>query len=239
MDNGMRRGQGKHGPSPTANGDTDMNKMIALAAAAFATMMLAAPANAGFLFKNNPEKQIEVASLADQVGWMSVLSDDKPVAKKKKTVNTSPISRKLVKFDKSVPVGTIIIDNSERRLYHVISKGVAMKYGIAIGKEGFGWTGEEVVTAKTEWPTWTPPEEMRVREAKKGHILPAKMEGGIENPLGARAMYLGSSQYRIHGTNQPNSIGKAASSGCFRMANEDVEHLYAHVKIGTRVIIQE
>lgn len=216
-----------------------MNKMIALAAAAFATMMLAAPANAGFLFKNNPEKQIEVAALSDQIGWMSVLSDDKPVAKKKKTVNTSPIARKLVKFDKSVPVGTIIIDNSERRLYHVISKGVAMKYGIAIGKEGFGWTGEEVVTAKTEWPTWTPPEEMRIREAKKGHILPAKMEGGIENPLGARAMYLGSSQYRIHGTNQPNSIGKAASSGCFRMANEDVEHLYAHVKIGARVIIQE
>jgi lipoprotein-anchoring transpeptidase ErfK/SrfK len=215
-----------------------MNKMIALAAAAFATVMFAAPANAGFLFKT-PEKQIEVAGLSDQIGWMSVLSDDKPVAKKKKTVNTSPIARKLVKFDKSVPVGTIIIDNSERRLYHVISKGVAMKYGIAIGKEGFGWTGEEVVTAKTEWPTWTPPEEMRIREAKKGHILPAKMEGGIENPLGARAMYLGSSQYRIHGTNQPNSIGKAASSGCFRMANEDVEHLYAHVKIGARVIIQE
>jgi lipoprotein-anchoring transpeptidase ErfK/SrfK len=121
----------------------------------------------------------------------------------------------------------------------VISKGVAMRYGIAIGKEGFGWTGEEVVTAKTEWPTWTPPEEMRVREAKKGHILPAKMEGGLDNPLGARAMYLGSSQYRIHGTNKPDSIGKAASSGCFRMANEDVEHLYAHVKIGTRVVIRD
>jgi lipoprotein-anchoring transpeptidase ErfK/SrfK len=239
MDNGMRRGQGKHGPSPKANGETDMKKMIALAAAAFATMTLAAPANAGFLFKNSPEKQIEVAALADQIGWMSVLSDDKPVAKKKKTINTSPIARKLVKFDKSVPVGTIVIDNSERRLYHVISKGVAMKYGIAIGKEGFGWTGEEVVTAKTEWPTWTPPEEMRIREAKKGHILPAKMEGGIENPLGARAMYLGSSEYRIHGTNQPNSIGKAASSGCFRMANDDVKHLYANVKIGTRVIIQD
>ena len=234
----MRRGQGKHGPSPTHKGETDMQKMIAIAAAAFATMMLAAPANAGFLFKDSG-KQIEVAALSDQAGWMSVLSNDRPVAKKKKTINTSPIARKLVKFDTSVPVGTIVIDNSERRLYHVISRGLAMKYGIAIGKEGFGWTGEEAVTAKQEWPTWTPPEEMRLREARKGHILPVKMEGGIENPLGARAMYLGSTQYRIHGTNQPNSIGKAASSGCFRMANEDVEHLYAHVRIGARVIVRD
>lgn len=215
-----------------------MKKMIALAAAAIATLMLAAPANAGFLFKN-PEKQVEVAGLSDQVGWLAVLSDDKPVKAKKKTINTSPIARKLIKFDTTVAVGTIIIDNSDRRLYHVISKGVAMAYGIAIGKEGFGWTGEEVVTAKTEWPTWTPPAEMREREAAKGHILPAKMEGGLDNPLGARAMYLGSSQYRIHGTNKPDSIGKAASSGCFRMANEDVEHLYAHVNIGTKVIVRD
>ena len=215
-----------------------MKKMIAIAATAFATMMLAAPANAGFLFKDS-KADVQVAGLSDQAGWLSVLSDEKPVKAKKKTINTSPIARKLVKFDASVPVGTIVIDNSERRLYHVISKGVAMRYGIAIGKEGFGWTGEEVVTSKQEWPTWIPPEEMRVREAKKGHILPAKMEGGIDNPLGARAMYLGSSQYRIHGTNKPDSIGKAASSGCFRMANEDVEHLYAHVKIGTRVVIRD
>lgn len=215
-----------------------MNKLIAIAAAAIASLTFAAPANAGFLFKNS-EKPVEVAALSDQAGWLSVLSDDKPAKTRKKTINTSPIARKLVKFDASVPVGTIIIDNSDRRLYHVISKGVAMRYGIAIGKEGFGWTGAEVVTAKQEWPTWIPPEEMRVREAKKGHILPARMEGGMDNPLGARAMYLGSSQYRIHGTNKPDSIGKAASSGCFRMANEDVEHLYAHVKIGTRVIIRD
>ena len=215
-----------------------MKKMIAIAAAAIAALMLAAPANAGFLFKN-PEKQVEVAALSDQAGWLSVLSDDKPAKAKKKTINTSPIARKLVKFDARVPVGTIVIDNSDRRLYHVISRGVAMAYGIAIGKEGFGWTGEEVVTAKQEWPTWTPPEEMRIREARKGNILPAKMDGGINNPLGARALYLGSTQYRIHGTNKPNSIGTAASSGCFRMANEDVEHLYAHVKIGTRVIVRD
>jgi lipoprotein-anchoring transpeptidase ErfK/SrfK len=215
-----------------------MKTMIAIAAAALSALMLAAPAQAGFLFKS-PEKQVEVAGLSDQAGWLAVLSDDTPVKAKKKTINTSPIARKLVKFDASVAVGTIVIDNSDRRLYHVISKGVAMAYGVAIGKEGFGWTGEEVITAKQEWPTWTPPEEMRVREAKKGHILPASMEGGLDNPLGARAMYLGSTQYRIHGTNKPDSIGKAASSGCFRMANDDVEHLYAHVKIGAKVIVRD
>ena len=111
-----------------------MQKMIAIAAAAIASLMLAAPANAGFLFKN-PEKQVEVAALSDQAGWLSVLSDDKPVKTKKKTINSSPIARKLVKFDASIPVGTIVIDNSDRRLYHVISKGVAMRYGIAIGKD--------------------------------------------------------------------------------------------------------
>jgi len=156
-----------------------MKKMIAFAAAAFATIMLAAPANAGFLFKDT-KSEVQVAGLSDQAGWLAVLSDETPAKSKKKTINSSPIARKLVKFDASVPVGTIVIDNSDRRLYHVISKGVAMRYGIAIGKEGFGWTGEEVVTAKQEWPTWTPPEEMRVREAKKGHILPAKMEGGLD-----------------------------------------------------------
>ena len=213
-------------------------KMIAFAAAAIATLMVAAPASAGFLFKDGQKQPVEVAGLTDQVGWLAVLSDDKPVGRNK-TMNSSPVARKLVRFDAGVPVGTIVIDNSDRRLYHVISKGVAMRYGIAIGKEGFGWTGTEVVTSKQEWPTWTPPEEMRVREARKGNILPAKMDGGIDNPLGARALYLGSTQYRIHGPNKPNSIGTAASSGCFRMANEDVEHLYANVKVGTRVIVQD
>jgi lipoprotein-anchoring transpeptidase ErfK/SrfK len=216
-----------------------MNKFFAIAAAAFATLTITAPAHAGLL-SGKTDKQIEVASLENSnVGWMAVLSDDAPVKHARKTIDTSPIARKLVAFDASVKVGTIIVDNSERRLYHVISKGVAMRYGIAIGREGFGWTGTEVVSAKSEWPAWNPPEEMRIREAKKGHILPERMEGGRDNPLGARAMYLGSTEYRIHGTNQPNSIGKAASSGCIRMANEDVEHLYAHVKIGATVIVRD
>jgi lipoprotein-anchoring transpeptidase ErfK/SrfK len=227
-----------------------MKKAIAFFAASIAAaMMFAAPANAGFFFsKQKTTSNVKLVSLQTKntkIGWMQILADDaKPVVKQKKVkikadINKSPIPRKMVAFDSDVAPGTIIIDNSDRRLYHVISKGLAVEYGIAIGREGFGWTGTEVVSAKNEWPTWYPPQEMRVREAKKGHILPEKMDGGIENPLGARAMYLGSTQYRIHGTNQPNSIGKAASSGCFRMANEDVEHLYASVKIGTKVIIRD
>ena len=225
-----------------------MKKAIAFFAATIATaMMFSAPAHAGF-FSFNKEKtatDVKLVSLQTKntkMGWMQVLADDSTPVKPKKVkadINTSPIARKLVAFETDVAPGTIVIDNSDRRLYHVISKGLAVEYGIAIGKEGFGWTGTEVVSAKSEWPTWNPPEEMRIREAKKGHILPEKMEGGIKNPLGARAMYLGSTQYRIHGTNQPNSIGKAASSGCFRMANEDVEHLYASVTIGTKVIIRD
>ncbi|MDO9418958.1 L,D-transpeptidase [Pararhizobium sp.] len=191
---------------------------------------------------------IELASLETgkaNVGWLQVLSEEGKPAKKvtaksgsKRNINRSPVGRELVSVDASIASGTIIVDNSERRLYHVIGKGIAMKYGVSVGRDGFIWTGTNTVSRKAEWPTWTPPEDMRAREAKKGKILPASMEGGIDNPLGARAMYLGSTIYRIHGTNQPASIGQAMSSGCIRMANEDVEHLYAAVTIGTKVIVR-
>jgi len=226
-----------------------MKKTIAFFAAAIATtVMFAAPAQAGFFFKKNTQSSdVKLASLQTKntkVGWMQILSDETPakpkkLKKAKADINASPIARKLIPYAEDVAVGTIVIDHSDRRLYHVISKGMAMVYGVSVGREGFGWTGSEVVTGKAEWPTWNPPKEMRVREAKKGHILPETVQGGLDNPLGARAMYLGSTEYRIHGTNQPNSIGKAMSSGCIRMANEDVEYLYAHVKIGTRVIVQQ
>ena len=223
-----------------------MKKAIAfLAASIAAAVMFSAPAHAGFfLHKEKATTDVKLASLSTKntrLGWMQVLGDDAPARPKKvkADINASPIGRKLVAFETDIAPGTIVIDNSDRRLYHVISKGLAVEYGIAIGREGFGWTGTETITAKTEWPTWVPPQEMRVREARKGHILPERMEGGIDNPLGARAMYLGSTQYRIHGTNQPNSIGKAASSGCIRMANEDVEHLYASVTVGTKVIVRD
>ncbi|WEX75984.1 L,D-transpeptidase [Sinorhizobium numidicum] len=179
-------------------------------------------------------------SNAAKTGWLKVLSEGgQPKAKTRarRDVNHSPIPRELVAFQEDAAPGTIVVDNSERRLYHVLGRGIAMKYAISVGREGFLWTGTNAVSRKSEWPTWVPPEEMRAREAKKGKILPVSMKGGIDNPLGARAIYLGSTIYRIHGTNQPSSIGKAMSSGCIRMANEDVEHLYANVSIGTKVIV--
>jgi lipoprotein-anchoring transpeptidase ErfK/SrfK len=134
--------------------------------------------------------------------------------------------------------GTIIINTSERHLYYVMGDGQARRYGVGVGKEGHAWSGTEKITRKAEWPDWRPPAEMikRVRE-KEGRILPAHMKGGPENPLGARALYLGSTLYRIHGTNQPWTIGKAVSSGCIRMRNEDVTELYERVKVGAKVIV--
>ncbi|KQS77271.1 hypothetical protein ASG25_04525 [Rhizobium sp. Leaf384] len=134
--------------------------------------------------------------------------------------------------------GTIVIDTTSRFLYLVTGNGEARRYGVGVGKPGFEWAGAHKVTRKAEWPTWHPPSEMIAREAAKGHYLPTSMEGGPANPLGARAMYLGSTLYRIHGTNAPWTIGYAVSSGCIRMRNEDVTDLYERVSVGTRVIVQ-
>jgi lipoprotein-anchoring transpeptidase ErfK/SrfK len=154
--------------------------------------------------------------------------------------NKSPIARKKIKFDKDIEVGTIVIDTSDRRLYHVIDNGRAMAYGIGVGRDGFQWSGKKTITRMAEWPGWTPPAVMRARVLREtGRILPAFQAGGPDNPLGARAMYLGGSIYRIHGTNQPWTIGQAMSSGCFRMANDDVAYLYDQVSVGTKVIIRE
>lgn len=189
----------------------------------------------------DPVTVASLASSAKKTGWLQVLSEGKPAQSKKKiaAVSRAPIARELVAFHEKIAPGTIIVDNSERHLYHVLGNGIAMKYAVSVGREGFLWTGTEKVSRKAEWPTWTPPEEMRAREARKGKILPVSMKGGLDNPLGARALYLGSTIYRIHGTNQPSSIGKAQSSGCIRMANEDVEHLYAQISIGTTVIVRD
>ncbi len=150
----------------------------------------------------------------------------------------SPVRRKRVRYETNYPVGTIVIDTSERRLYHVMENGRAMKYGVGVGKDGFQWAGTHRITRKAEWPGWTPPPEMRARERRKGRILPAHMPGGPNNPLGARALYIGSTLYRIHGTNQPWTIGSAVSSGCIRLANDDVKHLYKNVKVGSKVVVK-
>lgn len=142
-----------------------------------------------------------------------------------------------VSYETEHKAGTIVIDTNNRFLYLVLGDGKARRYGVGVGKPGFEWAGAHTITRKAEWPTWTPPQEMIAREAAKGHYLPASMDGGPENPLGSRAMYLGSTLYRIHGTNAPWTIGYAVSSGCIRMRNEDVVDLYDRVNVGTKVIV--
>jgi lipoprotein-anchoring transpeptidase ErfK/SrfK len=138
---------------------------------------------------------------------------------------------KIVAFKSAKPKGSIIINSKTNELFYVLGFGKAVKYRVATAREGFEWKGTHKVSSKTQWPDWRPPTEMRVRHPE----LPTFMAGGPKNPLGARAMYLGSSIYRIHGTNDPKSIGKSASSGCIRMLNADVSELYTLVKIGAEV----
>jgi lipoprotein-anchoring transpeptidase ErfK/SrfK len=146
----------------------------------------------------------------------------------------SPIPRTSVYYPTNYAPGTIVINTAERRLYLVQPGGTALRYGIGVGRDGFRWSGVHRVSAKREWPDWIPPAEMRRRRPD----LPRHMAGGIENPLGARALYLGSTLYRIHGSNEPETIGQAVSSGCFRMTNEDVVDLYNRVPLGATVIVK-
>jgi lipoprotein-anchoring transpeptidase ErfK/SrfK len=148
---------------------------------------------------------------------------------------SSPIARATVSYPGNYAPGTIVISTAERRLYYVLGNGQAIRYGIGVGRVGFTWSGVKTVSAKREWPAWTPPSDMLRRRPD----LPRHMKGGVDNPLGARAMYLGSTLYRIHGSNEPETIGQAVSSGCFRLTNEDVIDLYDRVRVGAKVIIQQ
>jgi len=141
--------------------------------------------------------------------------------------------RQLVQFQSNEPAGTLVIDTGNTYLYLVLGNGQAMRYGIGVGREGFTWAGAERVSRMSEWPDWHPPAEMIERQP----YLPRFMAGGEGNPLGARALYLGKTLYRIHGTNQPSTIGKYVSSGCIRLTNEDIQDLYSRVQVGTRVVV--
>ncbi|MDF0516098.1 L,D-transpeptidase [Bradyrhizobium yuanmingense] len=141
--------------------------------------------------------------------------------------------RQTVSYATREAPGTIIIDTPNTYLYYVLGNGQALRYGIGVGRDGFTWSGIQSVSRKAEWPAWTPPPEMIARQP----YLPRHMAGGPGNPLGARAMYLGGTIYRIHGTNAPETIGKRVSSGCIRMTNEDVTDLYSRVNVGTKVIV--
>ena len=143
------------------------------------------------------------------------------------------LRRTTVAFDTREAPGTIIIDTGNTALYYVLGQGRAIRYGVGVGRDGFTWSGVQTISRKAEWPDWHPPAEMVARQP----YLPRFMAGGPGNPLGARAMYLGSSQYRIHGTNDPSTIGKFVSSGCIRLTNEDVTDLFSRVNVGTKVVV--
>jgi lipoprotein-anchoring transpeptidase ErfK/SrfK len=143
-----------------------------------------------------------------------------------------------VDFPTDLPAGSVVVRTGERKLYYVLEDGKAIQYPVGVGREGFEWSGKNRITRKATWPDWRPPRAMIAREAAKGKRIPAFMPGGPQNPLGARALYIGDTEYRIHGTSQPWTIGMASSSGCIRMLNEQVIDLYNRVEVGATVVVE-
>jgi lipoprotein-anchoring transpeptidase ErfK/SrfK len=180
-----------------------------------------------------------VSAFAYQVmGGMGDGSEIPHAGKSNSNRDTAKIAqKKLVDFNRGLSPGSLYISTSERALYYVVPDGKAWRYPVGVGREGFAWSGDDVITRKAEWPEWRPPTDMIAREAKRGNFLPKIMAGGPRNPLGARALYIGDTEYRIHGTTQPWSIGRAVSSGCIRMLNDHVIELFAVVQPGARVVV--
>ncbi|KQZ99589.1 hypothetical protein ASD64_14765 [Mesorhizobium sp. Root157] len=208
---------------------------LAVAIAVYCFGCLVAPA-IGPLPAEAASQQPQVRQFDAKTGkWVKKHVDNQELSRR---FNVAPLPPQVISYEGSAQPGTIIVDTGQRRLLYVNRDGTATSYMIGVGREGFAWKGSEKISRKAEWPSWTPPEEMRRREVAKGRILPLTMEGGPDNPLGARALYLGGTLYRIHGTNEPWTLGKAVSSGCIRMANEDIVELYSKVQIGSRVIVQ-
>lgn len=197
------------------------NLLTAATAALWVTSAVAAPLAPAY----RSNSAAGVASVmqdpapADEVGNEAKLAAD--------------LQRQVVDYPTAVAPGTIVIDPAHTYLFYVLSDGKAIRYGIGVGRDGFAWSGSQAVTRKAEWPDWTPPQEMIARQP----YLPRWVAGGDGNPLGARAMYLGSTVYRIHGTNAPETIGTKVSSGCIRLLNADVIDLYSRVTVGTQVIV--
>jgi len=190
--------------------------MTITAAPAFAQTLSYQPVDRGLAFP-------QYAPQAQQQNEQS--TDEMPAA----------FRRQVVSYQGNEAAGTVIVDTAHTYLYLVLGGGKALRYGIGVGRQGFTWSGVQTITKKAEWPDWTPPPEMIARQP----YLPRWVGGGPGNPLGARAMYLGNTVYRIHGTNAPETIGHAVSSGCFRLVNDDVMDLYDRVPIGTRVIVRQ
>lgn len=200
--------------------------MRGLAASTFAVALLATAAATPASARGN--------LLEDLFGFGRQQVSAQPGSYEANQTETARIPRQIVAFPGQYAPGTIVVSTTERRLYLVLPGGKAMRYAIGVGREGFEWSGTKTISRKQEWPDWRPPVEMLQRRPD----LPRYMAGGPENPLGARAMYLGGSLYRIHGSNEPETIGQAVSSGCIRMLNEDVVDLYDRVKVGTTVVVR-
>jgi len=203
-----------------------------------------APYRSGHMFGSpdmpRPPGSIEAAPNApaarDNQGGTTVASlppDIRPEQPDERAELAPQFRRQIVPYQTTEPPGTLIVDTPNTYLYLVLGHGQAMRYGIGVGREGFTWTGTERISRMKEWPDWFPPKEMIDRQP----YLPRFMAGGPSNPLGARALYLGHTLYRIHGTNQPSTIGTFVSSGCIRLVNEDIEDLYNRVQVGTRVVV--
>jgi lipoprotein-anchoring transpeptidase ErfK/SrfK len=165
---------------------------------------------------------------------LDVVDEPGRVSTEEAVISEGPYARQVVFFRSNEPPGTLVVQTSERFLYLIQGNNRALRYGIGVGREGFQWSGLVRVSRKSEWPDWRPPPEMIARQP----YLPRFMAGGPGNPMGARALYLGSTVYRVHGTNQPETIGHAISSGCFRLANGDIIDLYERVPINTKVVIR-
>ncbi len=204
-----------------------LKQAIVAGALLLAPVLTASQASAQVLsYAPSPQSYPSDDALPPQVSQPSEDSD---------TVDVVPerFRRAIVAYDSREAPGTVVIDTANTQLYYVLGNGRAMRYGVGVGREGFTWSGTQTVTRKAEWPDWTPPSEMIARQP----YLPRFMAGGPGNPLGARAMYLGSSIYRIHGTNDPSTIGKFVSSGCIRLTNDDVADLFSRVTVGTKVVV--
>jgi len=179
---------------------------------------------------------VSIAANAQTLGYASAQPNGYPadeVIASDEGATPERLRRAVVAFGTTEAPGTIIIDTGNTTLYYVLGQGRAIRYGVGVGRDGFTWSGVQTISRKAEWPDWHPPAEMIARQP----YLPRFMAGGPGNPLGARAMYLGTSQYRIHGTNDPSTIGKFVSSGCIRLTNEDIADLFSRVDVGTKVVV--
>ena len=203
-------------------------RMSILAGVALGFLAVLGPAEAGKI-KFSPEAFQVFGGMSDGDGRTEYPDNSAvPEAMRSRTIA----------FASQLPPGSVLVKTGKRRLYYILPEGKAIEYKVGVGREGFTWSGANVVSRKAEWPDWRPPISMIQREAKRGRKLPDHMEGGPSNPLGARAIYIGDTEFRIHGTTQPWSIGQAVSSGCIRMMNEEVIDLYDRVAVGAHVVVE-